>query len=178
MDRDGEPFWQLIGYLRTGKLPIITDKRQEHLFKEEMNFWQIPFDASEEEEKTVENPQVPSFDPQWCAPTLKLDLNQKVVNKNGPSHGIIFCSSPFDEEYNYVEFKVSMVQPSRTKSHLFIGVVDKSKYRKEFLTSTFWRDSPCSFYWDVWNTKLIKTDENGSQSGIMTGYGCPCKLIE
>ena len=49
MDRDGEPFWKVIGYLRTGKLPIITDKYQDHLFKEEMNYWQIPFDATEEE---------------------------------------------------------------------------------------------------------------------------------
>jgi len=95
------------------------------------------------------------------------------VKKNGANHGIIFCSYPFDDIYNYVEFKVNIVQPSRTKSHLFIGVVDKSKYKKEFLTSTFWRDSPCSYYWDVWNTKLIKTDELGSQSGVLNGYGCP-----
>lgn len=65
MDRDGEPFCRLIGYLRTGKLPSISDKYQEHLFKEEMNFWQIPFDASEEEEKTPDNQLVPSFDPLW-----------------------------------------------------------------------------------------------------------------
>jgi hypothetical protein len=47
------------------------------------------------------------------------------------------------------------------KSHLFIGVVDKSKYRPEYLVSTFWRDAPNSMYWDVWSTKLIKTDERG-----------------
>jgi len=105
---------------------------------------------------------------------LQLELNQKVVKKNGPNHGIIFCSHPFDEEYNYVEFKVTIIQPARTKSHLFIGAVDRSKYRKEFLTSTFWRDSPCSFYWDVWNTKIIKTDENGQQAGVLSSYGCPC----
>lgn len=51
MDRDGEPFCKLISYLRTGKLPIINDKHQEYLFKEEMNYWQIPFDIGEEEEK-------------------------------------------------------------------------------------------------------------------------------
>lgn len=89
IDRDGEPFSQLIGYLRTGQLPTISDKKQEYLFKEEMNYWQIPFDLSEEEEK-CDNQMIPSFDPQWCAPTLKLDLNQRVVKKNGANHGIIF----------------------------------------------------------------------------------------
>lgn len=101
-----------------------------------------------------------------------------MIQKDGLNHGIIFCSNPFNKEYNYAEFKVCITAPARTKSHLFIGVVDKSKYRKEYLTSTFWRDSPCSYYWDVWNTKLIKTDENGAQAGVMNNYGCPCHESE
>ena len=44
--------------------------------------------------------------------------------------------------------------------------------------STFWKDSPSSYYWDVWNTKLIKTDENGVQVGTMHGYGCQCEDFE
>jgi hypothetical protein len=71
---------------------------------------------------------IPSFDAQWCAPTLKLELNQRVIQKDGHNHGIIFCSNPFNKEYNYAEFKVNITAPARTKSHLFIGVVDKSKY--------------------------------------------------
>jgi hypothetical protein len=53
MDRDGDPFCKLISFLRTGQLPVITDKKQEHLFREEMIYWQIPFDGNEEEEKGV-----------------------------------------------------------------------------------------------------------------------------
>ncbi len=45
------------------------------------------------------------------------------------------------------------------------------------LISTFWKDSPSSYYWDVWNTKLIKTDENGIQVGSVSGYGCQCEGI-
>ena len=67
-------------------------------------------------------------------------------------------------------------------------MVDRSKYRPEFLSknfnnfnytsnlaSTFWRDAPCSMYWDVWNTKLIKTDDKGHQVGGIFGYGCQCE---
>ncbi len=78
-----------------------------------------------------------------------------------------------------------MTMPARGKSHLFIGLVDKLKYRPEFLSklnklkfnkvSTFWKDSPGSYYWDVWNYKLIKTDENGVQTGTCSGYGCHCE---
>ena len=65
--------------------------------------------------------------------------------------------------------------PSKNKSHLFVGVVDKRYYKKEHLVSTFWKDSPSSYYWDIWNTKLIITDKNGNQTGSMTGYGCSCE---
>jgi hypothetical protein len=41
--------------------------------------------------------------------------------------------------------------------------------------STFWKDSPSSYYWDVWNSKLIKTDDNGIQVGSVSGYGCSCE---
>ena len=43
------------------------------------------------------------------------------------------------------------------------------------LVSTFWRDAPNSMYWDVWSTKLIRTDEQGHQIGGVVGYGCACE---
>lgn len=73
-----------------------------------------------------------------------------------------------------MEFKINIEQPSRTKSQLFIGVVNKSKYKEEYLTSTYWKDSPASYYWDIWNTKLISTNDAGNQEGLMSGYGCIC----
>ena len=63
---------------------------------------------------------------------------------------------------------------SNGKSHLFVGLVDRSKYQysnlgkfnpymlKNVLVSTYWKDSPSSYYWDVWMRKLIKTDEAGT----------------
>ena len=79
---------------------------------------------------------------------------------------------------NYIEFSVIIKTPARGKSHLFLGLVDKSKYKYENLISTFWKDSPSSFYWDIWSTKLIKTDENGVQVRSVNGYGCRCETIE
>lgn len=78
----------------------------------------------------------------------------------------------------YTEFKISMVAQIRGKSSLFVGLADRQKYRPEQLVSTFWKDSPSSFYWNVWNNKLVKIDENGNQTGIATGYGCCCEESE
>lgn len=38
--------------------------------------------------------------------------------------------------------------------------------------------SPSSIYWDIWNTKLIKTDDSGAQTGSLNGYGCLCEDFE
>ncbi len=77
-----------------------------------------------------------------------------------------------------IDFKINMVTRSRGRSHLFIGLVDRSKYKAENLISTFWKDSPSSLYWDIWSNKLIKTDDKGLQVGSVSNYGCLCEESE
>ena len=172
IDRDGKPFAAVISYLRSGMVPVFNTKFDEISFFEEMDFWQIPLNISNDSDFNNEQ----EFDPEWCASTLSLDTEHKIVSKDSPSHGIVFCKTPFDHSNCYVDFKVTIEVPSRTKSHLFIGVVDKEKYKKEYLTSTFWKDSPASYYWDVWNTKLIENHQEGIQTS--SGFGCPCEEYE
>ena len=50
--------------------------------------------------------------------------------------------------------------------------MNKSKYKLANLSSKLWRDSPSSYYWDIWGSTLIKTNENGARVGDMKGYGC------
>jgi len=138
IDRDGEAFLSVITYLRSGKIPVFNTKAEEIKFLEEMEFWQIPLETVHGSDFSDDQ----EFDPEWCAKTLILDKSNRIVTKASNNHGIIFCKNQLDQNNTYVEFKVTIDVPSRTKSHLFVGVVNKSKYRKEFLTSTFWKDSP------------------------------------
>lgn len=46
IDRDGEPFVNMINYLRTGFMPVFTSKAQEQAFKDELEYWQIPLGQS------------------------------------------------------------------------------------------------------------------------------------
>jgi hypothetical protein len=46
------------------------------------------------------------------------------------------------------------------------------------IVSTFWKDSPSSYYWDVWSGKLTATDKCGNQKASCQGYGCPCEEPE
>jgi len=172
IDRDGNSFLQMVNFLRNSKIPNFKDKTEEASFYEELEFWQIPY--KDEAINKIQN----QFDPEWYANTLILEYNNTTVKKHNIQHGIVFCKNPMTAQNSFIEFNIVMNIPSRGKSHLFIGLVDKTKYKHEMLISTFWKDSPSSYYWDVWNTKLIKTDENGIQVGSVSGYGCLCEDYE
>ena len=172
IDRDSTAFMNVIYFLRNNKVPYLKEQNDYQNFKEELEYWEIPF-----KEKN-NKPSLFSFDPEWCASTLSIDTSNKIIKKKNVLHGIVFCKPPMDAINNYIEFNVTIKTPARGKSHLFLGLVDKSKYKYDNLISTFWKDSPSSFYWDIWSTKLIKTNENGVQIRNMDGYGCKCESME
>lgn len=62
-------------------------------------------------------------------------MNFKFNYKIGPQHGIVFCKNNLDINTPYIEFKINMNIPCRGKSHLFIGLVDKTKYKIENLSN-------------------------------------------
>jgi len=105
IDRDGEPFAQMINFLRSGKVPLFSTKDQELLFRRELEFWQIPAGPSIIENSSNVPPQ---FDAQFCAPTLLLEQENRVVKKNGPNHGIVFVDRQMDSSNSYIEFKVTL----------------------------------------------------------------------
>ena len=166
IDRDGEQFVNLVNFLRTGKFPIMKSREDENKFKDELNFWKISVQEKQIFIKHFE------FDPDWCAPTLNLSEDNLILKKNNPNHGVVFCKSFLDEYNPYIQFKVKINIPYKEKSQLFIGLVNKSKYKLSNLSSKLWRDSPSSYYWDIWGSTLIKTNENGARVGDMKGYGC------
>lgn len=161
----------MIYYLRNKKYPYFNTPKEKTQFLAELEYWQVP---------SMEQKAKPNFmfDKEWCALTLYLDANSKIIKKKGIQHGIVFCKPALDKNFPFIEFRVIMKTPCRGRSHLFLGLVDKSVYKYENLISTLWKDSPSSFYWDTWNTKLIRTDENGAQTATMNGYGCQCEETE
>jgi hypothetical protein len=172
IDRDGKSFMNLLFYLRNNKIPYFENEKDKKNFFDELEFWQIPY-INKGKKKSIM-----TFDINWCAQTLQIDSSLIKLNKNNIQHGIVFCKPALDENNSYIEFKITIKTPSKNKSHLFIGVVDKKKYDLSKLISTFWKDSPSSFYWDTWTTKLIKTDDKGCQVGSICGYGCQCQSNE
>jgi len=60
-------------------VPLFDSKIKEHLFYEELDYWQIhPSMLSGESDDAATQ----KFDIQWCAHTLKLDSTHKRVQKS------------------------------------------------------------------------------------------------
>ena len=154
-------------------MPIFKEDKEYQNFLDELKYWQIPLNI---EEINKYKKSVFIFDEEWCAKTLDIDKNYPfMLSKFNTQHGIVFCTPTISEENPYVEFKISIQSSAKNKNMIYVGLVDKSKYKYENLTSTFWKDCPSSNYWDILNLKLIKIDENGVQVGCSTGYGCQCQ---
>ncbi|MCQ2821278.1 MAG: hypothetical protein MJ252_28800 [archaeon] len=163
IDRDLKTFLNLISYLQTGSLPIFKTISAEKSFFNELHFWGIPLPRQIYKFK---------FDKLWCADNIKIEPSGRSLKKQSPTHGLVFVTPTMNATNSFIEFKVIMNIPCKNKSHLYIGLVDKSKYKKQYLYSNFWKECPSSFYWDVWNKQLIKTDETGDLFLTKKGYGC------
>ena len=160
---NGKSFILILHYLRNSTLPILNNINEEREFFSELNFWKIPLIR-----KKIQF----EFDPKWCCSIFTLDKSNTLLKKNSINHGVVFIKQVLNSYNPYLEFKVTITVPCKNKSNLFLGLVDKSKYIKSFLLSTLWKDSPSVFYWDVWNGKLVKTDDNGNPININNKYGC------
>jgi hypothetical protein len=176
IERDAKNFLNIISYLRNDKYPNFKDDKEYQNFLDELDYWQIPLNINEIN-KYKRNIFI--FDEKWCAKTIDIDKNYPyMLTKFNQQHGIVFCTPCISEENPYIEFKISFQSTCKNKNMVYVGLVDKAKYKLDNLTSTYWRDCPSSNYWDIWNMKLIKIDENGVQIGCSTGYGCQCQTDE
>ena len=176
IERDTKNFLNIISYLRNDKYPNFKDDKEYQNFLDELDYWQIPLNINEIN-KYKRNIFI--FDEKWCAKTIDIDKNYPyMLTKFNQQHGIVFCTPCISEENPYIEFKISFQSTCKNKNMVYVGLVDKAKYKLDNLTSTYWRDCPSSNYWDIWNMKLIKIDENGVQIGCSTGYGCQCQTDE
>lgn len=170
IDRDPAPFCHMISFLRTGKVPVFETANEEIEFLEELEYWQI-----EVEPDCGEQGEMQTFDRDLVAQTLLLEQDCTVIRKKEAKNGMAITSLPLSHRHAYVEFLISISDSSQSgESHVFIGVVDRSKYSTSRLQSNKWKEAPSSYFWDIWSSKLIRIDENGSPT-TGKGYGCSCE---
>ena len=103
IDRDGDAFVALLSFLRSGKVPIFHTQDKEQAFYDELDFWMVPIspllydDCVGQAHVFVDlgeasTARVQLFDREWCAETLMLSADNRLLRKNVSQHGIVFCN--------------------------------------------------------------------------------------
>ena len=72
-------------------------------------------------------------------PRDHININPRLLvyqnTKNCPTdRKTVFTKNVLDQDNEYIEFKVNIKIPSSGSSHLFLGLVNKAKYKTEFLS--------------------------------------------
>ena len=168
VDRNVQPFTDLIHFVRTSKVRRDMSESEKEEFLREMEYWEVPLAS---EEKGGKGGPV-EFDPVWCAPTLEVESGNMTVKKRQTAHGIVLGSRPLSGEHTNIEF---LVETRDRQVKVFLGLVDRSEYTFNYLTSLQWREAPSSYYWNVQSHELVKTDKYGA-SKMHEEYGCACQV--
>lgn len=179
IDREPQPFINLINFLRTGKFPIFENFQEEKLFFDELNFWKISINNNNNFNLNLFN-----FDFCLCSNSIKI-INNKKIEKNSKKNAIVIINNNFDFYNNFIEFKIKINKKnSNKKKQILIGLINKNNFNIENLNKNLNKNFnknfsfSNSFYWDVFNKKLIKTNEFGKKIDDFFGYGCDCENNE
>ena len=121
-----------------------------------------------------------NFDFCLCSNSIKI-INNKKIEKNSKKNAIVIINNNFDFYNNFIEFKIKINKKnSNKKKQILIGLINKNNFNIENLNKNFNKNFNFSnsFYWDVFNKKLIKTNEFGKKIDDFFGYGCDCENDE
>ena len=176
IDREPQPFINLINFLRTGKFPVFENFEEEKLFFDELNFWKISINNNNNN-----NLNQFYFDCDLCSNSINFINNKKIIKTNSNKNAIAIINNNFDFYNNFIEFKIKINKKnSNKKKQILIGLINKNNFNIENLNKNLNKnfDFSNSFYWDVFNKKLIKTNEFGNKIDYFFGYGCDCENDE
>lgn len=134
--RDFKAFHYMISFFRS-EIIQFDSIQDEQLLLDELKYWEIvQSNESKRLKLNIKNSLVflpNKFDRDWCASTL-IYSEENYIEKQDGQHGIVFLKNPLHEINEYVEFLVKIKIASHCSSHIFIGVLDKTKYKKEYLS--------------------------------------------
>ena len=166
IDRDENSFLLLLEYLRNSKYPIFSNLIEENNFFQELNFWKIPL---------IHKKVKFQFNPKNLTGLFKLDQSKQILNKNSFNNCIVPITPNLNINTPYFEFKVKISVPCKNNSQLIIGLINNDKYSKSKNYTNFFQVKYC---WDIYDRKLLKTDENGIQIISKNKYGFDCYEFE
>ena len=166
VDRNHETFMQVLDFIKTEKLPSFGKKSGKKKFLDELSYWGINIKI-EQKENLI-------FDKNFCPKYFILNKNNNILQKANNFSGIVLIKRQLNYNNPYIEFYMS-IGNLYTNHKIYFALVDGSKFKPKYVNSSFNKNVPFVFLWDIFGNKLFKP--NGEKTKNMDlSKECKCYL--
>ncbi len=157
----------MINYLKNLEIPKFSDELEKNLFFNELDFWGINIKLPEKE--------ILKFDSKWCPSCFTIDKTGTTLSKMTNSHGIVLLKRKLSSLNPFIEFSISLNNRRIGTGKIILALVDIKKFKKNQLSSSFEKNVPFVFFWDIYNGKILKQCE-GNYRSMEIKDTCKCYL--
>ena len=166
LDRNYNIFMQLLEFLKTEKIPNFNTIFDKNDFFDELNYWGIKL--------KIEKKQPLIFDSNYCPNYFTINKNNNILQKSNKSRGIVLLKRQLNLNNPYIEFYISMSN-LYNYNKIYLALIELIKFKSKYLTSSFDKDVPFVFLWDIFGNKIYK--RNGEKiKSIDLSKSCKCYL--
>ena len=166
LDRNHETFLQILDFIKTEKIPNFTKKSGKKKFLDELSYWGINIKI-EQKENLI-------FDKNYCPKYFILNKNNNILQKGNHFSGIVLIKRQLNYNNPYIEFYIS-IGNLYNNHKIYFALVDASKFKSKYVNSSFNKNVPFVFLWDIFGNKLFKP--NGEKTKSMDlSKECKCYL--
>ena len=148
LDRNYNSFIQLLDYLKNEKIPKFNTQVEKNNFFDELSYWGINL--------KIEKKDSLIFDPNFCPNYFSINKNNNILQKSNKLRGIVLLKRKLSINNPFIEFYISLVNLYNNNNKIYLALIDSSKFKPKYLTSSFDKDVPYVFLWDIFGNKIYK----------------------
>ena len=166
LDRDYKTFIQFLDFLKTNKIPKFNDQNEKTIFFDELYFWGIKL--------SIEIKDSLIFDSNYCPNYFSVNKNNNILQKANKSRGIVLLKRQLNLFNPFIEFYISMKNIYNNNT-IYLALIDSEKFKPKYITSSFDKEVPFLFLWDIFGNKLYR--RNGDKTkNFDLNKECKCYL--
>lgn len=148
LDRNYNSFIQLLDYLKNEKIPKFNTQVEKNNFFDELSYWGINL--------KIEKKDSLIFDPNFCPNYFSINKNNNILQKSNKLRGIVLLKRKLSINNPFIEFYISLVNLYNNNNKIYLALIDSNKFKPKYLTSSFDKDVPYVFLWDIFGNKIYK----------------------
>lgn len=155
---------QLLEFLKTEKIPKFNTTHEKNNFFDELNYWGIKL--------KIEKKEPLLFDSNYCPNYFTVNKINNILHKNNKSRGIVLLKRQLNLNNPFIEFYISMSN-LYNYNKIYLALIESIKFKSKYLTSSFDKDVPFVFLWDIFGNKIYR--KNGEKTKYLDlSKSCKC----